>query len=72
MEKTVISHCRYLRTKMAYLADEEDSHMWRTNKSSTANYWCLCTMGAAGPDDNLVVPERCQASRSCYKEIDLV
>ncbi|HEX9654614.1 MAG TPA: hypothetical protein VGA99_12970 [bacterium] len=66
------SHCRHLRTKMAYIPDVENSENWRTGESSTHQYWCLCTMTTCGPDSELVAPERCQRDRTCYREVDLV
>ena len=66
--------CRMLRTKTAfgtYTSTGGDGGDWRTGESSTAVYWCLETMGTAGPDDRLAHPHRCCGGRSCFKpELD--
>lgn len=56
--------CRYLRTKTAF-GSCTGYEPWHGN-SSTAAYWCLHTMGACGPDDQLVQPQSCRAGRSCF------
>ncbi|MFQ5605170.1 MAG: hypothetical protein ACE5HS_18040 [bacterium] len=66
------SQCRHLRTKMTYVPDQENAENWRMVDSTTRQYWCLCTMSTAGPDNDLVTPEQCQSQRSCYKEVDLI
>jgi hypothetical protein len=35
----------------------------------TAQYTCLKTATAVGPDNDVVRPEVCKPSRTCYKEI---
>ena len=66
--------CRMLRTKTAfgtYTSTAGDGGDWRTGDSSTAAYWCLETMGTAGPDDRLAHPHHCCGSRRCFKpELD--
>jgi len=61
------SHCKFLRTKTAYVPETGDLDKWRDGESSTAQYWCLCTMGTAGPDNDLVAPDLCQQSRTCFQ-----
>ncbi len=57
--------CRYLRTKTAY-GNAIGYEGWQHGNSSTAAYWCLQTMGACGPDDQLVEPKQCRAGRACF------
>lgn len=64
--------CRHLRTKNTYVPDFYNEESWRTGDSTTQQYWCLCTMTTAGPDNELVAPERCQLERSCFVEVELV
>lgn len=70
MKKTIISYCRFLRTKMSYIPDVDNSEMWRENSSSTHAYWCMHTMQPAGPDDNPVAPESCLQGRKCFEHKD--
>lgn len=72
MKKHTKSQCRYLRTKRAYFPDLSQTESWREGNSTTSQYWCLCTMSTAGPDSGLVAPEKCQRSRRCYKEVELL
>jgi len=57
--------CRYIRTKTAY-GNVIAYDGWQQGGSSTAAYWCLQTMGASGPDDQLVEPRQCCVGRSCF------
>lgn len=66
------SHCRHLRTKMTYIPDFADDDRWRTGESMTQQYWCLCTMSTAGPDDDFVAPEKCHSDRVCFKSVEIV
>jgi hypothetical protein len=34
----------------------------------TAQYTCLKTANAVGPDNDVVGPQSCEPSRGCYKE----
>jgi len=38
-----------------------------TEKLAVAQYQCLKTVSAIGPDHNTVSPQECTAKRSCYK-----
>lgn len=58
--------CRHLKTKMMYVAGREEATLDRP--SGTAGYWCLHTMAQMGPDDGLVVPDRCLRGRGCWEE----
>ena len=60
--------CRMLRTKMAMGNFVSDDHTpWELAESGTANYWCVCTMTPAGPDDHFAHPQECQEGRRCYQ-----
>jgi hypothetical protein len=72
MEVVKPSRCRFLRTKATYTPDADFSESWRNGNSSTAQYWCLCTMGSCGPDQDLVAPELCQIDRRCYRSADVL
>ena len=71
MENKSSSPCRHLRTKTAYMPEPDRPEAWRSGESSTAQYWCLCTMGTAGPDNQFVAPESCGKERSCFVSIEL-
>jgi hypothetical protein len=64
--------CRLLRTKQSYAGySDEDATPWQLGASTTAVFWCLQTMGHAGPDDAFVHPNHCQQGRSCFEaELD--
>lgn len=57
--------CTMLRTKTAFGA-LAGGRQWQ-HGSSTAAYWCLCTMQSAGPDDDFAHPQACVAGRVCYR-----
>jgi hypothetical protein len=66
----VPSVCRMLRTKMAFgtIVGAED---WREGESTTAAYWCLCTMESAGPDDDFAHAKKCRDGRRCFVPPDV-
>jgi len=64
------SHCKHLRSKKAYVPDCNDVESWRSAESSTQQFWCLCTMTTAGPDNKLVAPETCSQERACYENVE--
>ena len=47
------------------LLDESET----TERHATAQYQCLKTVGAVGPDHNIATPHECTAARRCFKEI---
>lgn len=63
--------CRYLRTKMAFGSFAPDVPDWRLGDSSTAVYWCLCTMESAGPDEDFAHAKKCRAGRRCFNGPDV-
>ncbi len=60
--------CRHLKTKMLYVAGRDDGAWERP--SSTAQYWCLHTMGPIGADDEQARPDRCRKGRECFEPLD--
>jgi hypothetical protein len=64
--------CTMIRTKTAFaIFDANDEQAsWEAGESTTAIYWCLCTMQTAGPDDALVHPQSCRQGRTCYQAND--
>jgi hypothetical protein len=64
--------CSLLRTKTAFgsymLETDADGDVpWQERDSTTAVFWCLCTMETAGPDDVFAHPTACRAGRACYR-----
>lgn len=57
--------CSMLRTKTAFGA-LAGGRAWQ-HGSSTAAYWCLCTMQSAGPDDDFAHPHAFKEGRACYR-----
>ena len=68
MYDKIRSECRHLRTKMSYIPDPDNQEAWRSEDSTTRQYWCARTMQTAGPDNGLVAPQECGRGRSCYKD----
>ncbi len=61
--------CRLLRTKNEHpLLSGDEWLPWTCSESSTATYWCLATMDAAGPDGDLVHPHVCAMKRACFEK----
>lgn len=58
--------CRKLRTKVSFGSPAPPIRDWRHGESTTAVYWCLRTMEAAGPDDALAHPHSCGQGRGCF------
>ena len=59
--------CRRLRTKTSFGTFIGSPTFWEEGDSTTAVYWCLDTMGAAGPDDQVAHPQYCRAGRECFR-----
>ena len=66
MQQVIKSDCKYLKTKKTFMHSINGPENWRTNKSTTSQYWCIKTMGVTGPDDEQVQPEKCQTHRKCF------
>jgi hypothetical protein len=59
--------CRRLRTKNAFAGAGPDEIPWQHAESTTAVFWCLCTMETAGPDDDYAHPTTCRLGRTCFR-----
>jgi hypothetical protein len=57
--------CKYLRAKVSTAAHGDRRALWELRLDASTIYWCLLTMGPAGPDDGLVHADRCGAGREC-------
>ena len=61
--------CRHLRTKMMFVVNDWEERAGEY-PSSTASYWCLKTMGPAGPDDRVADLAGCRSGRGCFQPQD--
>jgi hypothetical protein len=59
--------CRCLRSKSSYAAFGEYSLEHETLMGSTSTFWCLKTMGKAGPDEHYVHAKVCHEGRRCWE-----
>jgi hypothetical protein len=57
--------CRRLRSKGAGVV-YGDAVTWEAGYRPTANFWCLATADAVGPDDGFVHPHACVSPRRCF------
>ena len=63
--------CNHLRTKASYVpALRSETYMQEQHPS--AQYFCLRTLHAYGPDDKSVCPEDCTSARACFDAIGRV
>ena len=62
--------CRRLRTKTSFGTYIGSPTFWENGDSTTAVYWCLDTMGSAGPDDQIAHPKQCKSGRECFRARD--
>ncbi len=62
--------CKCLRTKNPYGTTPQNAESWLPGVDTSSSYWCLRTMGPAGPDDHFVHLSRCTASRTCYEQTE--
>jgi len=61
--------CRHLRSKGMYVYTDGMDHGFQHDYDSTI-YWCLKSMKAFGPDDEMVEMESCcRPDRSCYQPL---
>lgn len=62
------ARCKYLRTKMDYVARatavSEDPSM--AGSTPQKHFWCLRTMKPLGPDDKPVDETSCVGGRECF------
>jgi hypothetical protein len=59
--------CQCLRTKTIYGNFAGDFETWRDGLAASASFWCLKTMGPAGPDEHFVHIGQCGPQRRCYE-----
>jgi hypothetical protein len=57
--------CRKIRSKGAGIV-YGDPVTWEAGYRSTANFWCVVTGDAIGPDDGFVHPHVCVSARQCF------
>ncbi len=60
--------CQCLRTKNPYGTTPRNAEIWVPGIAAASSYWCLRTMGPAGPDDHFVHLSSCKPGRACYRE----
>ncbi|GIV16073.1 MAG: hypothetical protein KatS3mg022_1508 [Armatimonadota bacterium] len=61
------ARCKYLRTKMDYVARAAASDdLSLADASSQKHFWCLRTMKPLGPDGAPVDETSCVAERECF------
>ena len=61
--------CRFLRWRGAY-AEIPGMTTSEAGTSSIDAYWCLRTMEAFGPDEQLVHADHCNPARGCFSAQD--
>ena len=66
-DKSTQQPCQCLRTKNPYGTSPQNAESWLPGVASSSTYWCLRTMGPAGPDEHFVHLSRCTPARSCYE-----
>ncbi len=66
-EMITATRCRCLRSKSSYGAFGEDLEALESTIGATTTYWCLKTMGKAGPDEHYVHKSLCRDGRPCYE-----
>ena len=59
--------CQCLRTKNPYGTTPQNVEIWVDGIHTASSYWCLRTMGPAGPDEHYVHLARCTPGRTCYE-----
>jgi hypothetical protein len=68
--ETPTKPCQHLRTKNRYCTVPNNAESWLPGVDTSSAYWCLLTMGPAGPDDHYAHLSRCTPSRACYEKIE--
>jgi hypothetical protein len=58
--------CKYLRTKMDYVAHAAAQEPVVAEGVSQRHYWCLRTMKPLGPDDKPADEVSCAVGRECF------
>jgi hypothetical protein len=61
------ARCRCLRSKSSYGAFGDYIEEEEAISGASTTFWCLKTMGKAGPDENYVHASMCREGRSCWE-----
>ncbi len=62
------SYCRFLRAKNAFGTLEGGGNPFLPEDPGTTAYWCIRSMGPAGPDGRLAHISSCaNPERACYQ-----
>lgn len=59
--------CQLLKAKNSFGMLEQGGESWAGIEDPNAQYWCIRTAGAIGPDNGLVGPDVCVRGRKCYR-----
>jgi hypothetical protein len=59
--------CRHLRSKTP--GDGDIDAGWEEGLHSNASHWCLATMDAVGPDDQVAHAQDCRYGRGCFEPV---
>ncbi|SMC00546.1 hypothetical protein SAMN00120144_1300 [Hymenobacter roseosalivarius DSM 11622] len=62
--------CRFLRSKTGLGTSEGGEQPWLLVDGMTATCWCLRTMEAFGPDEEVAEAAECRVGRVCYEAAD--
>jgi len=63
----MLTRCSCLQSKSAFGAFGEDLDHLEATMGATTSFWCLKTMGKAGPDEHYVHKSLCKPGRSCFE-----
>ena len=64
------ARCSCLRSKSSYGLFGEYHEDVEQTSGATTTFWCLATMGKAGPDEHYVHASICREGRSCWQSPD--
>jgi hypothetical protein len=67
MNQMKTGYCKYLRAKNPYGLLEGGENPWLLPFESNTICWCVKSSNAAGPDNDLVHPDKCVEGRTCFK-----
>lgn len=62
--------CRSLRSKSSFGSFGEHQEHMEAMMGGTTTYWCLNTMGKAGPDEHFAHGTLCREGRGCWQSPD--
>lgn len=65
-----LNKCKFIRSRASDQPILPQGEMMENKNFPSGFYWCTCSMGAIGPDDDFVAPEKCEKERHCYEKID--